>query len=442
MRTLQVDQHRFLVRLVMLLSVLSVALAGGAWADFVTDWNQTTLMLNPSQGTILGGRTLAMVHTAMYDSIVAFDGGYTPYYVTAAPPSGASRDAAATAAAYTVLSSIFTAPAHQATLQARYESHLALIPDGAAKTEGIAFGQSVGLSILGLRSTDGAMAAMTTPHPDGTEPGEWRRTASGEPMAPGWGSVTPWAMASGSQFDQGGPPPLTSEEYALCYEETRLWGAADSALRDQDQTDTAIFWMEHVPRHWHGLARDISQREGLSLVENAHLFALLSVTIADSNIAVWDMKYSHNFWRPETAIHLGDEDTNGTTVGDPTWESLIASPAFPEYVSGHSFTSGSAAALLELYFGSGNYTFELTSMMNPELGPRTYSSFWEAAEEAGISRIWGGIHFQFSNEEGLMGGQELARYVYGNCMTPVPEPSTLVLLAAGGLLLLARLRRA
>jgi len=411
----------------LLLLLCAAVLVRPAGGDIVTDWNQTTLMLNPSVGTQMGGRNLGMVHTAMYDAVMAFDGTYAPYQVTASPPAGASREAAATAAAYSVLSSVFTAPAQQTTLQNRYNGHLTQIADGPAKDAGIAFGQSVAQSILALRSTDGAAAALTTPHLDGTQPGEWRRTASGEPVAPGWGNVTPWAMTAGNQFDQGGPPALSSQQYADAYNETVLWGSKTSALRTADQSNTVKFWADHVPAKWYAVARDISGREGLSLAENARLFGLLSLTIADANIAGWNMKYSHNFWRPETAIHLGDSDTNDVTVGDPAWEPFIASPAFPEYVSGHSITSAAAARLLEFYFQKGDYSFQLTAMGMPD--PRTFNSFWQAAEEAGRSRIYGGIHFEFSNQEGLQAGNQLANYVFGNFM--VPEPATAAMLLLG-----------
>jgi len=414
-------------------SALTVlVLASAAGGDIVTDWNQTAMSLGPSVGNLRAGRILAMTHTAIYDSYMAFDGTCDPYHVTTTPPTGASPEAAATAAGYQVLHSMYTTEAQRASIQARYDSHLALISDGPGKDAGIAFGQSVAQAIMALRSSDGAMEAMTTPHPDGTLPGEWRRTASGEPMAPGWGNVTPWVMTAGNQFDQGGPTPLTSAEYADNYDYTRVLGGADSVVRTAEQDNIAMFWAEHVPAHWNRLARELAQQEGLSLAQSARLFGLLSVTLADANIAGWNMKYTHNFWRPETAIQLGDSDTNDATVGVADWQPFLVSPAFPEYVSGHSTLSASAATLLELYFGRGDYEFTFMPM-NPALQPRRYDSFREAAEEAGMSRIYGGIHFQFSNLDGLEAGDQLAYYAYENCMTP--EPATLVFLMAGAALI-------
>jgi hypothetical protein len=319
-------------------------------------------------------------------------------------------------AAYHILYTVFTADDQRATIQALYDSHLTEIENGQGKDDGINFGQNVAQAIMMLRSTDGAMDAMHVPHPDGNQPGEWRRTASGEPMAPGWGEITPWAMTIGSQFNQGGPPILNSQEYTTAYEEVHLVGAKNSPVRTAEQSHLAMFWNPHVPAKWNHLARQIAQREELSLTESARLFGLLSVTLADAAISGWNMKYTYSFWRPETAIHQGDVDTNDLTVGDPTWESYLSAPAFPEYVSGHSLTCAAAATVLGRYLGTDAYAFELTTMGIPE--PRSYNSFWQAAEEAGQSRIHGGIHFQFANEHGLLAGTDLGHYVFDNFFMP------------------------
>jgi hypothetical protein len=322
-------------------------------------------------------------------------------------------------AAYSVLYTVFTAADQRAVIQALYDNQLARIDDGPAKDGGVAFGHSVAQAIMQLRAGDGAMEAMhgSNIHPDGTLPGEWRRTGSEEPMAPGWGLVTPWAMISANQFDQGGPPLLDSQAYADAYKEVCDWGAKDSALRTVEQSHLAMFWSPHVPAKWNSLARDICRNEALSLVEGARLFALLSVTLADSAIAGWDMKYGYNFWRPVTAIRLGDDDFNDQTASDPAWEPYLSTPAFPEYVSGHSLTCAAAATLLERFLGTDIYTFQMTTMGMPE--PRTFQSFRAAAEEAGQSRIYGGIHFQFANEDGLKAGTALGHYVYDSLCQPL-----------------------
>lgn len=383
----------------------------------VAEWNETAMSLGPSVGTHRAIRALAMMHTATYDAVMAFGGGYRPYHVTAAPPAGASPRAAAAAAAFHVLGAVYTEAEQQAAIQARYDGQLADIADGPAEAAGVEFGRQVAEAILALREHDGAMAAMGAECPDGTEPGAWRRTESGEPMAPGWGEVTPWTMHEPDEYDQGGPPALDSQEYADAYEEVRLLGGRVSTTRTADDEFLATFWEPHVPAKWAGLAREMSAREELSLADSSRLFALVAVALADSAVAVWRMKYRYTFWRPETAIRLGDDDGNDQTVGDPAWAPLLVSPAFPEYVSGHSLTCAAMAAVLDSFLGTDHYDFEL--MSHDGLESRAFESFREAAEEAGRSRVSGGIHFSFSNEDGLAAGEELGEHAFEHFFRPL-----------------------
>jgi FtsP/CotA-like multicopper oxidase with cupredoxin domain/Ca2+-binding RTX toxin-like protein len=406
-------------------------------SDIVTQWN-LSLNLPHDHGGFLASRLRTMMHAAIYDAVMAFVGTHAPYYFTTPPLPGASMEAAATSAAYQVLYTEITDTTQRALIQARLDDHLATIPAGSARTAGVLFGQSVGDAIMMLRATDGAMMALLMEQLDGTQPGEWRRTASGAPLAPGWGMVTPWVMTSGNQFDQGPPPALTSAQYAADYAETHDLGAMTGSSRTTDQTNAVMFWEHHPQPKWYAVARDISGVENLTLAENAQLFHLLSMTMADATIAAFDMKYNYDFWRPETAIHLGDTDGNAATIADLAWQSLIPAPAFPEYLSGHSMNSAAAAKLLEFFFAKGDYTFQLTALhgMHEVDGmshtvSRTYDSFWQAAEEVGASRVWGGIHFQFSNQRALQAGSELAQYVYATLSGDTTSPTVTIEQAAG-----------
>jgi hypothetical protein len=189
-----------------------------------------------------------------------------------------------------------------------YNSHLAAIPDGQPKTEGIALGQTMANNILKLRSNDNSNNA-STPYPDGTKPGEYRKTGM-NPMLPGWGSVKPWVLTSGSQFRLSGPPALTSIQYAVAYNETKSLGARDSTTRTAQQSEDALFWIGGVTDLWFGVARELSCENNLNIVDNARLFALLSMTFGDAMIAGWDSKFTLGSWRPITAIRDGDLDGN------------------------------------------------------------------------------------------------------------------------------------
>ena len=389
----------------------------GPSGDVVLEWN-TALMDMIKADNIsnqFGNRALAMMHVAMFDAANGIEERYSRFFVDQKVSGQLPQDAAAASAAYTVLSSLY--PAKQSMWQALYADHLAGVATNTPWRNAVRYGEETAQAVLSWRQNDGS-AQANIPYLDGTEPGEYRRTGAA-PILPGWGNVTPFAMKSGNQFRLNGPPPLDSYEYARDYNEVKEIGRNTSATRTPWQTETARFWPGGIPRMWNLVAHQVIGAGSYDLLETARLFALLNITLADANVMAWDMKYHYGFWRPITAIRQGDLDGNDATIGEAGWNSLLPAPAFPEYVSGHSTACPSAAMILDKFLGSDNFTFTLASEANPSLPPRTWDSFWAAAREAGISRIYGGIPFNFSNVEGLEAGRSLGRYVYENFMTPV-----------------------
>lgn len=385
-------------------------------ATIVTEWNVLALQVL-AEGAVpnqYGSRAMAMVHTAMFDAINAVGQRYEPYHLDLGPlvTANTSKAAAGAAAAHRILSTLY--PAKATTFDDLLETQLAVIPEGAGKAAGLLLGRVAADEILLLRSNDGSATAATVPFPDGTEPGEWRRTAPGmNPLMPGWGAVTPWAMSSGQQFRTAGPPPLDSPEYAAAYQEVAEIGSLTSTTRSPEQTVIARFWMTGIPDHIFAVARQMADEKALDIDDNARFFALMSIALADASICGWDMKYHFGFWRPVTAIREGENDLNPDTVGDPAWTALLPAPPFPEYVSGHSTTTATGIGLLIRFHGSENFAFTRTSY-TPNLEPRNFSNLWTMAEEVGMSRIYGGIHFSFSNQDGLTTGRQLGEYVFDN----------------------------
>jgi hypothetical protein len=215
---------------------------------------------------------------------------------------------------------------------------------------------------------------------------------------------------------------LTSAEYARDFEEVRTLGSRDSIARTPEQTQVAYFWADGAgtvtpPGHWNRIARTVARSAGRSVHDNARLFALLNAALADAAVVCWDMKFTCNLWRPITAIHEADTDGNDQTTRDPNWRSLLDTPPFPSCTSGHSTFSSAAAEVLALFFGRDAMGFSDTSGAQPTI--RTYASFSQAAEEAGRSRIYAGIHFQFDNEAGLKSGRAVARYIFDNHLKPL-----------------------
>jgi hypothetical protein len=368
---------------------------------------------------------MAMVHVAIYDAVDLIDKSYALYPVPglkAVAPPGTSPEVAAAVAADKVLDGVF--PKQAATFDAQLQAFLASVPNGASKTQGITLGQEVAQAVLTWRSTDGSNNVV--PYVPGTKPGDWRPTppAFAPALFPQWPQMTPFAMTSGSQFRPGGPPELDSNAFAKAFNEVKDYGRIDSTVRTADQTQIADFWADGAgtatpPGHWNEIAEQVAQARGDTLVQNARLFALLNIAEADAGIVSWDAKYAFNFWRPITAIREADTAGNPKITADPTWTPLLVTPPFPSYTSGHSTFSAAAASILSSFFGK-HVHFTTGSDFLPGVS-RSFKSFTEAAEEAGQSRIYGGIHYQFDNQDGLRSGRELGDFVFDHFLQPVKK---------------------
>jgi hypothetical protein len=326
-------------------------------------------------------------------------------------PHAISATAAVAAAAHRILT--YTFPTQTAAFDSDLAQSLTAVPDGARERAGVAFGEAVADALIALRAEDGSDATVT--YAGGTEAGEWRPTEPGflPALSPQWGAVTPFALASGDQFRPQGPPDLTSAEYAAAFEDVKRLGSAASPERTDDQTEIALFWADGPgsytpPGHWNQIATEIAEIKGLSGRDSALMLAELNVALVDAGIAAWDAKYTYGSWRPITAIRLADTDGNEATMADPGWSPLLTTPNHPEYVSGHSTFSGAAAAVLTDFFG--DIPFSTTSVTLPGV-TRDFDSFAAAANEAGRSRIYGGIHFEFSNQDGLALGRDAGDWV-------------------------------
>lgn len=399
------------------------ALAGPVGADVVLDWNEVTLDAIRVDRTAppRSARALAVVQVAVYDAVVGILGGFAPYHAQGPAPAGASPEAAAVAAAHHALSSLF--PAQAATFDAARTASLAAIPDGPAKDAGIAWGTQVADAILALRAGDGAGAVLLYESLVGA--GWWNPTppAFAAALLPQWPDVTPWAITSPAQFLAEPPPAPNSAEYTAAFREVRRFGESDSAFRSAEQTAIALFWADGPgtatpPGHWFEIAQDVSHQRGLSLLANARLLALLGIAVADAAIVSWENKYHYGVWRPIAGIRSADQDGNPATEAAPGWTPLIPTPPFPAFTSGHSTFSSASARVLALFFDTDQIAFTTGSDDRPG-ETRSFASFSESAAEAGQSRVYGGIHWQFDNTAGLATGRALGEHVFFNALTPL-----------------------
>ena len=401
-----------------------VSAASVTRADIVTDWNDAALQAIRENRTTppSASRALAMLHLAMYEAINGLERTHEPYRIRYVPES-ASKQAAASAAARKVLSSLF--PTNTPPFTALHTSVLSRVPRGKRKTIGIAWGNLVAERLLASRAGDGVTNVVAAPV--GTNVGSWVPTPPGFAawLLPQWATVVPFAMEECAQFRPAGPPALDSERWANDFNDVKAFGAAQGSTRTPDQSQIAQFWAdgagtETPPGHWNHIAQDVAAAVGNTLEENARLFALLNMAMADAAICAWDAKYTYNNWRPVTAIRNADLDGNDLTLSDTNWTSFIGTPPFPDYVSGHSTFSGAAATVLALFYGTDEVPFTTGSDFLPGV-TRSFTSFSQAADEAARSRVYGGIHFQFASDDGLTAGMGIGEWAFNNYLRRRPH---------------------
>jgi len=390
----------------------------------VVQWNRTLLVIvrtpKAQPATIHPTRSFAIMHAAIYDAVNAIDRTHKPYLVRLTGVSRfASQDAAADAAAHTVLVTLY--PNFQTTLDTQFQQLLAQIPDGAGKAEGIRIGQTVAERILALRSNDGSDSAPI-PFIFGTAPGDYQSTPPNFPKQPQfthWSLVTPFALERANQFRPGPPPALTSDTYSDVFNEVKSLGIAGSTTATPDQALTGRFWNGAIQNYWNEIAQTAAVAHNLTTAQNARLFALLNLTIADDVIAFYDAKYTYNFWRPVTAIREAATDGNPKTLPDPNWLPEVGNTTpDPAYPGAHAVISASGASVLISFFRGNHFDFTVTSEVLPGVD-RSFTSFSAAAEEATLSRIFAGVHFRSDLTTGQRLGRQVADFVVDNFFTPV-----------------------
>jgi PAP2 superfamily len=391
-----------------------------AKADAVLDWNSIAVDTTAPSGPFGQARFVTIVQLAVFEAVNSITHDYRPYLGSIVAPHGASVDAAVVQAAYRVLITYFPGASSLGTARA---NSLALIPDGQAKSDGIATGDAAALAMIALRANDGSSPAQFK-IPGPAAPGEWQATPScpimngiGVGVFLQWGNVTPFGIKSVSEFLLDPPPALDSNQYAKAYNEVKTVGSAsaNSTDRPPDRANVVLFYAASSPTFVFNLAaRQVVSREGWhSLSENARAFALINMAIGDGSFASFFNKYHYNFWRPETAIHAGDTDGNRKTDADPNFIPFIAAPCFPSYPSNHGTLSNAGAQVLRRLYGEAGHAITMSNPAVPNIVLH-YGSFKQITDDISDARIYGGIHFRFDQEAGARLGRAVGRAVYKN----------------------------
>ena len=416
-----------------LLAVPAQASAGTA-PNAVTDWelivqqaiHNAAAPRPPASALVLH----AVVVLAMYDAVMAIEGGYEPYATTIKVwPGSDARAAVATAAYLTARARV--ASSQVAHLDQQYATYLAGIPDGQAKADGIAVGQEAASAMLALRANDGfnnvvLYQCSSIPPPAGEfEPNTGCPTqpTDPQPVDAKVGQITPFTFRDPDRFRPNGPDPLTSRRYTKDFIEVRDYGRADSVVRSPEQTDIAYFWSENAYVHWNRNLVGLAVSNGLNLRETARLFAMAHTAAADAVIAGFEAKYYYVYWRPRTAIPRADADGNPDTDADPTWTPLLT-VNHPEYPSAHGFLSTALTDAVRAFFGTNNITWTIVTSKNavPQVvqTERTYDNLSAITREIDDARVWAGLHWRNSMRDGDRLGRKIATHVVRHFFRPTP----------------------
>ncbi|MGD9853765.1 MAG: chloroperoxidase [Planctomycetaceae bacterium] len=439
-------------------------------ADVIMEWNAVALevnrisysgeVVNDQIGPTRSSRALAIVHAAMFDAWNSVNFKYTPYLVKA-PCSGVASDAAAVAqAAHDTLVAMY--PHQQASIDAALADTLAQVPNRTAKARGIKVGKYVAAAILKARQGDGSeVPGVYTPSGDmGYHDIDPLNPNQGF-LTPAWGDVSPFAIPTSDYITTRSAPGMDTQEYADAYHQVKTIGDLTSAERTTDQTEIGIYWGYDVarglgdpPRLYNQIARVIAEQEDNTVGENARMFALINIAMADAGIHSWGVKYRDAFWRPIVAVRNGENDPNLDTEGQTDWSPLGAprtnpapgedvnfTPPFPAYVSGHATFGGAAFKTMANFYQTDDVDFsipfdfisdefngvsrdiyeaipELVIDHVREIRPRHFESFSQASAENAASRIFLGIHWRFDATEGVSAGNRIADYTFDHVMRP------------------------
>ena len=408
----------------------------------VQQWNKIAEDTVVGSGAFQNEGLIYMAYTsaAVYNAVVAIQGGYEPYGTPIAAPAGASADAAVVEAAYQTLLNYF--PSQAATLGSFHTDALNAIPDGQPKTDGIAVGLAAANGIIALRNGDGRMTpiGVTSSFPTMPPgPGVWRRTPPfAAPQTPWVANVRPFILQGAAQFLPDPPPSLASSEWADAFNQIKAYGALTGSARTQEQTDVARFWTANVIRQYNGVVRDVATARGLSLLQTARLGAMVNVVGADAQISVMYAKYHYLLWRPVTAINgstdpsavtatdgfgpmPGFDDGNPATVEQAGWRPLITTPNHPEYPAAHGSITSAMAEVFSDFLGTNQINLDIHGLdaTGPLHAVRHFDMPNDLRNEIIDARLWAGLHYHFSGVAGVVLGRKVAKYDLRHAFEPV-----------------------
>jgi hypothetical protein len=390
------------VATVLAIAFTAALFTAPATADVIMDWNAKAdaIAAEKQVPPIPHSRALSMLHVAMFEAVNAVEKRYAPYKLNLTADRTTSKEAAAAAAAYDVLVSVY--PEQKQALDTALAASLSGIAETESKAKGIELGKKAAAGVLALRANDG----INTPenYRPQTKAGVYVPTTV--PFFSTAASLTPWVMTTSSQFRPAPPPALDSETWTKDLNEIRQVGRRDSATRTAEQTTVGRFWFLVGARTYNPIVRQVAIAKDMDVVDCARLFALTSIAGTDALIAVFDGKYAYNLWRPVTAIRNADLTFNQATPRDESWLPLGDTPMHPEYPCAHCITSAAISTVLQNIAGNDIGEISLTSVTAPGV-TRKWTRLQDYSDEVSNARIWAGFHYRFSTEVGKDMGKKI-----------------------------------
>jgi hypothetical protein len=397
------------------LAMVAAATAQSASADVVSDWAEVLTTVNeasddpmapydPNRMHVFGRATLAM-----FEAANAVDPQYRSYLKLDRAPRDTSMDAAVATAAHEVLGAIY--PDQKKTIDDALTLSLADVPEGRARTNGIALGKRAAKAALARGGVDPDLP-LGYYRPTGAA-GRW--APSNVPFPPEIVAGRPWFLESADQFRIADPVALTSAEWAASFSEVKRMGARESKDRSAAQTLKARFWAFY---DLDPVLRQIASQPGRSVVRNARMYALFSMAADDMDIAMAEGKMHHMFWRPINAIRTADDDGNDATEREPGWVPLLNTPNQPEYPCGHCMFSNLTATILSAEGAPppGGYAFTSARMKGMRVTVPDLATY---ARQVSDSRIHAGVHFRSTNDISDDLGRRLARHAMERFAPPL-----------------------
>jgi hypothetical protein len=403
-------------------------------------WNaigvQAVRISAPYQGQ--GLLYMSYVQAAVYDAITKIKGRYVPYDAFTVPSgvnvAAASPDAAAAAAAYTMLSSTFMGLSGAATigLSTTYNDYItALGGMGAAGvSDGVAIGLASATDLIHDRSTptlDRNESITFTPGP--LTPGGWTFAPSPSLQSaqlPWLAVMRPLMIESPSQFRPGPPPALSSDEWAQEFNEVKAKGDVNAPLSVRSAAETAIakFWNANAVNQSNQGFQDAAIGHAMDIVDAARMLAMGNMVDADSAIACFDAKYDYLFWRPVMAIRNAGIDGNDATVAVPNWTPVLTTPNHPEYPAAHGCLTGAEAEMYSVALDTNRIDVTIRGSANGNANnwdtATTYEKVNDLQREIVNARVWAGLHYRESGVEGVVIGRKVAHWTLKRYFLPAP----------------------